>query len=230
MGRWDHSTSRIRSAVRLVVLLLVGGFSVLVAGGVATGKAPSGPKVPRCSKLSVNAISKLVGVGKLYRDTTLVRGTSCQYYGWPKKKADNPPTVASNKIKYVPALLISVSLTSSVGYYYLTYKLDEGGDNQKLSYGGVPPKAGLGKDARIYYGVINDKNQPACSPGILENNWTGPPACKPQPSLQKITVAAYRGSNHGVGLAVLVSASAEYPSHLTQAHIERVAKDALNAP
>lgn len=105
--------------------------------------------------------------------------------------------------------------------------MDADTDNQKLSQSGVDPKVGLGKDARIYYGVITDNNQMPCSTGILENNWTGPPACKPQPALQKVTVLAYRGSDHGLGLAVLVSAAAQYPSHLTQKHIEQLAKDAL---
>jgi hypothetical protein len=50
---------------------------------------------------------------------------------------------------------------------------------------------------------------------------------KPQPALQKVTVLAYRGYDHGLGFAVLVSAAAQYPSHLTQKHIEQLAKDAL---
>jgi hypothetical protein len=40
-------------------------------------------------------------------------------------------------------------------------------------------------------------------------------------------VIAYIGSAKGLGLVVTVSAAAEYPSHLTEAHIERLARDAL---
>jgi hypothetical protein len=75
--------------------------------------------------------------------------------------------------------------------------------------------------------VITDADQPACSTAIMENNWTGPPACMPQPGLQKVSVIAYSGSDKGLGLVVTVSAGAEYPSHLTHAHIEQLAEDAL---
>ena len=211
----------------LALVVLVGGFAVSVAGGVAAGKAPARPSVPRCSSLSVKAISKLVGVGKLYLDHTRVHGTSCDYYGWSQKQVDNPPDVASNKIKYVPSLLISVIPATRTLYYDYANRLREEADNQRLHSVGLSPKLGLGKEARFYYGVITDSKQPACSTGILENNWTGPAACRPQPGLEKVSVIAYRGSNNGLGLVVTVSAAQEYPSHLQAPRLARLAKDAL---
>jgi hypothetical protein len=69
-----------------------------------------------------------------------------------------------------------VTPVSQVAFYHLTSKVDADTDNQKLSQSGVDPKVGLGQDARIYYGVITHNNQMPCSTGVLENNWTGPPA------------------------------------------------------
>src|ERR1700722_16288921 len=69
------------------------------------------PAFPTCAKFATGKVSRLVGVGTLHLDHTLVHGTSCTYYGVNAAQATKLATtgVPYTKIKYYPSLLIAVT-------------------------------------------------------------------------------------------------------------------------
>ena len=69
------------------------------------------PTFPTCGAFSTSKVSRLVGVGKSYLDSTLVNRTSCIYYGVNAAQATKLATtgVSYAKITYYPSLMIAVT-------------------------------------------------------------------------------------------------------------------------
>ena len=224
------STARRRSPflLALAVLAAVGVLSVSIGGTPASAK-PKLPAISNCAKFPVGKIGKLLGVGKMYLDHTLVHGGQCTYYGVPAKTANEyPKSVPYTQIKYIPALLISITDSTKVLYHYQELTLDSEAEKKGFSVSGVDPKLGVGNDARVYSGTIDASEFPDCEPEIEYNNWTGPPICSGEPSQQKVTVLAYQGASKGIGQLVMVAAAAQTPpEHLKLLRIEKIAKGAF---
>lgn len=223
MERGSGSTAGRRALVALVVACAFMGVGDAFSAGsaLAGGKAPLAPS---CTALPVSAITRLLGVGKLYRDSVMAKrdGSQCTYYGVPRSAA--LPSAPASEIHYYASLHIATVRTPEVFYFYQEDVLDAGAGQQGLSAGGVDPTLKIGTEGREYHGVISSLGLPRCEAGIEYDNWVGPPQCWKQPALKKIGVLAYRGSSTGMGLMVEVVAAAQFPSALSQRHVELLAK------
>jgi hypothetical protein len=210
-----------RSGRLAVIAACVAVVALTVAVAGASGK-PKGLAPPKCTRLSVHKLAELVHQPKMYLDHVGPLDAICIYYGVPKMVANEvPPSVASGKIKYHPSLMVSATRAPE-SFFASEQKLFAG---QGLVPVRVNRKVGLGSHATAYHEVITSAEMPPCDPTILYNNWTGPPECNPQPSLEKVTVVAYQGPATGLGTVVVVSAAAQTPpTHLTELNVERIAK------
>jgi hypothetical protein len=212
--------SRTRSGglAGLVAAAVLVALAVLAAG--ASG-APKGLLPPKCTRLSVHKIAKLVHQPKMYLDHVGPLDASCAYYGVPKKVAnENPPSVPSGQIKYHPSLMISATRVPE-SFFRSQERLFA---MQGLEPVHVNRTLGLGSHAVAYHEVITSLGMQPCDPMNLYSNWVGPPECSPQPSLEKVTVLVYKGPARGFGTLVLVGAAAQTPpTHLTERNVERIA-------
>jgi hypothetical protein len=214
------SGARRRQLVGLAAFVTLVALTVTVTS--ASGHA-KGAEAPKCTRLSVHKLARLVHQPKMFLDHVGPLDAMCTYYGVPRKIAnqDPPRTVPSDQIKYYPSLNISaVRVPESL--FRFQEKLFRG---QGLVPAAVDPKLGLGRHAVAYHEVITSAGMQPCQTGILYDNWTGPPECNPQPSLDKITVMVYQGHGKGLGLLVTVGAASQTPpTHLTEHNVERIAK------
>jgi hypothetical protein len=219
MGQMASGARTGRLAVLAASMIVVVALTVSAAG--ASGK-PRELATPKCTRLSVHKLAELVHQPKMYLDHVGPLDASCIYYGVPRKIANQiPPSVASGKIKYHPSLMVSATRAPE-SFFAAEQKLFA---SQGLVGVRVNRKLGLGRHATAYHEVITSATMPPCDPMILYNNWTGPPSCNPQPSLEKVSVVAYQGPASGLGTLVVVSAAAQTPpTHLTELNVERIAK------
>jgi hypothetical protein len=225
-ARWPLARSFIR-ALAIAVLVLVGALAVPPTG--ADAKVPTLPTTPTCAKFSTRKISALLGVGRMYLVHSLVNGTSCTFYGVSAARANQlvETQVPPMQIKYVPSLMIDVQSTRKRLFDVQFGLLSSG----KLPVEEVRSKVRLGSEEFFSYGVLGSANLNPCEPEILFDNWTGPPSCKGQASLQEIAVLAWIpfGSSTSSGRLVYVSAGVEDPpGRLTISHMLGLASESVS--
>ena len=219
MGPIARAVSGRRPAILAVLLLgLVAAAAVAATG--ASGRT-EGSMAPKCTRLSAHKLARLVHQPKMYLDHVGPLDASCIYYGVPRKVANAVPrSVPASQIKYYPSLMVSATRVPE-SFFKAQEELFA---KQGLVAARVDRKLGLGSHARAYHEVLTSTDLQPCQTGILYSDWVGPPECKPQPSLEKVTVLAYKGPSHGLGTLVVVGAAAQTPpTHLTERNVERIA-------
>lgn len=206
----------------LAAVVCAGAILLLAVTGAAARTCLLPPK---CTRLSVHKLAKLVHQPKMYLDHVGPLKASCTYYSAPRKVANTePPSVPSSEIKYYASLQVSATRAPESFFGIQEKLLAKGG-----AIAAAPDrKLGLGRHARVYHHVITSAGLQPCQSGILYSNWTGPPDCNPQPSLEQIAVLVYRGSHTGIGTLVTVTAAAQTPpTHLTEVNVEKIAAGAF---
>jgi hypothetical protein len=208
---------------RLAACVVVLGLA-LPALAVARSEHPT---FPTCSAFSTSKVSRLVGVGKLHRDSTLANGISCTYYGVDAAQAAKLATlgVPYTKIKYSPSLMISVTPATKPLFEIQLNLIKQAASQQNLQFGTVAKQLRFTPDEYFYSGQITGADQPACDPQILYDNWVGPPDCDGEPALKKVGVIAFISTGGGRGRAVSITATQQSPpGSVSLSHILELAR------
>ncbi len=188
------------------------------------------PAFPTCAAFSLAKVSRLVGVGKLHLDHTLVHGTSCTYYGVAAAQAAKLATkgVAYTKIKYYPSLLISVTPATKALFDSQLNLTQQTASLQKLQFGTVAKRLRFTPAEYFYSGQLTGSGQPRCNSRILYDNWVGPPECNGEPALKKVGVIAFISTGRGGGRMVSIAATQQTPpGSVSLSHIIELASETV---
>jgi hypothetical protein len=203
-----------RRLAAVVVVLALGLSASAVAGKVR-------PTFPTCGAFSTSKVSRLVGVGKLYLDSTLVNRTSCIYYGVSAAQATKLATmgVSYTKIRYYPSLMIAVTPATTSLFGLQLNLIKQTASKENLEFDAVNQKLRFTSDEYFYAGQISGGNQMKCDPQIQYDNWVGPPECDGEPALKKVGVIAFIPTSGSQGRLLTITATQQAPGTLSLSHI-----------
>jgi hypothetical protein len=209
--------------------------ALMVVLGVAVAVSPAAgmvhPKFPTCKKFATAKVSRVVAVGKLYLDHTLVHGTSCTYYGVDAAKATKLATtgVPFSKIKYYPSLMIAVTPATKF-LFGLQRKLEkQTASKEGLEFDAVNKRLRFTREEYFYTGEISGKDEMKCDPQIEYDNWVGPPECRGEPALKKIGVIAFIPTGGDRGRLLTINATQQAPpGSLSLSHVLELARKTVN--
>jgi hypothetical protein len=213
---------------RLAACVVVLGLG-LPASSVA--RSDHHPAFPTCSAFSMGKVSRLVGVGRLHLDHTLVHGTSCTYYGVDATQAAKLATtgVSYTKIKYYASLLIAVTPATKALFDSQLNVTKQTATVQKLQFGTVAKQLRFTPDEYFYSGQLTGSDLPKCNPRIRYDNWVGPPDCDGEPALKKVGVIAFISTGGGGGRLVSIAATQQTPpGSVSLSHIIELARKTVS--
>lgn len=212
---------------RLAVVLVVLGVGLSASASEVAGKTR--PTFPTCGAFSTTRVSRLVGVGKLYLDSTLVNRTSCVYYGVSRAQATTLATtgVAYTKIHYYPSLMIAVTPTTKFLFGLQLSLIEQTASKQFLEFDAVSKKLRFTRAEYLYSGVITGGDQMKCDPQIQYDNWVGPPDCDGEPALRKVGVVAFIPTHGSQGRLLTITATQQAPGSLSLSHILELARQSV---
>lgn len=211
---------------RLAVVLVALGLGL--SASAVTAKVR--PTFPTCGAFSTSKVSRLVGVGELHLDSTLVNRTSCVYYGVTAARARKLATmgVSYTKITYYPSLMIAVTPATKFLFGLQLDLVKQTASNEHLEFDAVNKKLRFTRDEYFYAGQISGANQIKCDPQILYDNWVGPPGCDGEPALRKVGVIAYIPTTGSDGRLLTITATQQAPGTLSLSHILDLARQTVN--
>jgi hypothetical protein len=208
---------------RFAACLVVLGLA-LPAFAVARSEHPT---FPTCAQFSTAKISRLVGVGRLHLDHTLVHGTSCFYYGVDAAQSNKLASkqVPYNQIKYYPSLTIAVTPATKSLFLFQLNLVKRSASQHKIEFGAVAKQLRFTPDEYFYAGDITGADQPKCNPQLLYDNWVGPPDCDGQPAMKQVGVIAYISTGGGGGRLLTITATQQAPpGSVSLSHILELAR------
>jgi hypothetical protein len=223
---WLPRGGTLRCMRRLAVGVVVFGLGLSAASAV---EAKVMPTFPTCGAFSAGKVSRVVGVGKLYLDSTLANSTSCTYYGVNAARATKLATmgVAYTKIAYYPSLVIAVTpaTKSLVGVQINLIKQTV--SKEDLEFGAVNKRLRFTRDEDFYSGAISGGSEMKCDPQIQYDNWVGPPDCDGEPALRKVGVVAFIPTAGSLGRLLTITATQQDPGSLSLSHILELARQSV---
>lgn len=210
---------------RVAVVLVVVG--VAFSASAVVGKVR--PTFPTCGAFSTSKVSRLVGVGTLHLDSTLVRGTSCVYYGVSAAQATKLATmgVSYTKIRYYPSLMIAVTPATKLLFGLQLNLIKKTASMQGLEFDAVNSKLRFTRDEYLYSGQISGGTQSKCDPQIQYDNWVGPPECDGEPALKKVGVIAFIPTTGSQGRLLTITATQQAPGGLSLSRVLELARQTV---
>jgi len=211
---------------RLGVVLVVLGVAVL-ASAVA-GKVRR--TFPTCGAFSTSKVSRLVGVGELHLDSTLVNRTSCVYYGVTRARASQLATTAVpyTQIRYYPSLMIAVAPATKSLFGLQLRLVEQTASTEDLEFHAVSTTLRFTRDEYFYAGEISGAKEMKCDRQIKYDNWVGPPECDGEPALYKVGVIAFIPTIESEGRVLTITAAQQAPGSLSLSHILELARQTVN--
>jgi hypothetical protein len=208
-----------------VVLVI---FGLGVSASAVSGKVR--PTFPTCGAFSTSKVSRLVGVGRLYLDSTLANRTSCVYYGVTASRATKLATmgVSYTQITYYPSLMIAVTPATKVLFGLQLNLIKQTASTENLDFAAVDKKLRFTREEYFYAGQISGGNEMQCDPQILYDNWVGPPECDGEPALKKVGVIAFIPTTGSHGRLLTITATQQAPGTLSLSHVLELARQTVN--
>jgi hypothetical protein len=213
---------------RLALVVVVLGLGMGVSASVVSGKVR--PTFPTCGAFSASKVSRLVGVDKLYLDSTLANRTSCVYYGVPPARATKLAAtgVSYTKITYYPSLMIAVTPATKFLFGLQVNLIKQTASKENLVFAAVHKKLRFTREEYFYAGQVSAGNEMKCDPQIQYDNWVGPPECDGEPALRKIGVIAFIPTTGSHGRLLTITATQQAPGTLSLSHVLELARQAVN--
>lgn len=211
---------------RLAAVLVVLGLGL----SASAAASPVHPTFPTCGAFSTARVSRLVGVGRLYLVSAIAHRTSCTYYGVPAAQATKLAStgVSYTKIRYYPALMISVTPATSVLFGLQRRLVEQTAQKQHLEFAAVSRRLRFTREEDFYTGQVGGGDEPRCDPQLQYDNWVGPPDCDGEPALKKVGVIAYIPTAGHSGRLVSITATEQAPGALSLSHVLELARRTVN--
>ncbi len=213
----------------LVVLSLAVVLPMFLGPPSPASAEQARPTFPTCGSFRTAKLSRLLGVGKLFLDSTQAHNTSCVYYGVDAARATKLATtsVPYTQISYYPSLMIAIT-PSRKSLFGLQLKLvKQTAAKQSLEFAAVDKKLRFTPEEYFFAGQVSGDGEPRCDPQIGYDNWVGPPECEGEPALRKVGVLAFVPTGGGAGRLVSVTATRQAPGALSLSHVLALAEQSV---